>query len=149
MDRLTTFLSRVLRDSLSHSLVRPSVRWSVHPSQSRFKGFVLLFSGLWSVEKKLGVVNSHFRCLFEKKNVCLSVCLTFFESADAGDLGLITLFEKNLELAVFSQVSSKFLYKFNVQRFNMHQKSYKTTLWQTDGQTDWHMDGLTEQQTDL
>ena len=29
---------------------------------------------------------------FEKKMVCLSVCLTFFESADARDLGLMTLF---------------------------------------------------------
>ena len=28
----------------------------------------------------------------KKKNVCLSVCLTFFESADARDLGLMTLF---------------------------------------------------------
>ena len=27
-----------------------------------------------------------------KKIVCLSVCLTFFESADACDLGLMTLF---------------------------------------------------------
>ena len=29
---------------------------------------------------------------FFKKTVCLSVCLTFFESADARDLGLMTLF---------------------------------------------------------
>ena len=27
-----------------------------------------------------------------KKNVCQSVCLTFFESADVRDLGLMTLF---------------------------------------------------------
>ena len=45
------------------------------------------------MEKILKAVNSHFKCLFEKKMfVCLSVCLTFFESADARDLGLITLF---------------------------------------------------------
>ena len=30
--------------------------------------------------------------IFLKKKVCLSVCLTFFESADARDLGLMTLF---------------------------------------------------------
>ena len=41
---------------------------------------------------KLCGVNGYFKCLFEKKNVCLSVCLTFFESADARDLGLMTLF---------------------------------------------------------
>ena len=29
--------------------------------------------------------------VFLKKIVCLSVCLTFFESADARDLGLMTL----------------------------------------------------------
>ena len=40
--------------------------------------------------KKLVVVNS---CLYEKKSfVCLSVCLTVFESADARDLSLMTLF---------------------------------------------------------
>ena len=42
------------------------------------------------MEKKLGAVNSCFKCL-EKKTICLSVCLTFFESADARDLGLMTL----------------------------------------------------------
>ena len=42
------------------------------------------------MEKKLGVGNSCLKCL--KKKPCLSVCLTFFESADARDLGLMTLF---------------------------------------------------------
>ena len=41
------------------------------------------------VEKKLCGVNGHFKCLFGKK---LFVCLTFFESADARDLGIMTLF---------------------------------------------------------
>ena len=44
------------------------------------------------MEKKLGVVDSCLKCLFEKKIVCLSVCVTFFESAGARDLGLMTLF---------------------------------------------------------
>ena len=43
------------------------------------------------VEYEYCGVNSHFKCLFEKKIVCLSVCLPFFESADARDLGLMTL----------------------------------------------------------
>ena len=43
------------------------------------------------IEKKLCGVNSYFKGLL-KKIVCLSVCLTFFESADARDLGLMTLF---------------------------------------------------------
>ena len=30
--------------------------------------------------------------VFLKKIVCLSVCLTFFENADARDLGLMTLY---------------------------------------------------------
>ena len=33
--------------------------------------------------------------VFLKKNVCLSVCLPFFQSADARDLGLMTLFSAN------------------------------------------------------
>ena len=47
------------------------------------------------MEKKLGVVNSYFNSLFLKKIIGLSVCLTFFESADARDLGLMTLFNDN------------------------------------------------------
>ena len=43
------------------------------------------------MEKKRGLVNSCLNCLFEKKKLCLSVRLTFFESADARDLGLMTL----------------------------------------------------------
>ena len=44
------------------------------------------------VEKYLGEVNSYFKCLLQKKS-CLSVYLPdFFESADARDLGLMTLF---------------------------------------------------------
>ena len=43
------------------------------------------------VEKYLGEVNSYFKCLLQKKG-CLSVCLPdFFESADARDLGRMTL----------------------------------------------------------
>ena len=42
------------------------------------------------VEKKLCGINGYFKCLFQK-NVCLSVCLTFFERADARGLGLMTL----------------------------------------------------------
>ena len=34
--------------------------------------------------------------VFLKKIVCLSVCLTFFERADARDLGLMTLFKLGL-----------------------------------------------------
>ena len=43
-------------------------------------------------EKKCGEVNSRSFSVFEKKIVCLSVCLAFYESADARDLGLMTLF---------------------------------------------------------
>ena len=42
------------------------------------------------VEKKLGGVKSFLKSASEKK-LCPSVCLTFFESADARDLGLTTL----------------------------------------------------------
>ena len=31
-----------------------------------------------------------------KKDICLSVCLTFFESADEPDLGLMTLFRQKV-----------------------------------------------------
>ena len=47
------------------------------------------------VEKKLCEVISLLECLFEKKIVCLSVCLMFFESADARDLGLMTLLNEH------------------------------------------------------
>ena len=46
-------------------------------------------------EKNLGGVNSQFRGLFGNfsLSVCLSVCLPkFSESADARDVGLITLY---------------------------------------------------------
>ena len=89
-----TFFSRVLRYSISHFLVGPSVRRSIVPSVRRsvspsvhrsvgqsvtncFKGFLKRFLCHRMVEKKLCGVNSHFKHLFEKK-VCLSVCLTFF-----------------------------------------------------------------------
>ena len=82
-NHLTNFFSRVLRDSISHFLVRQFVHRSVGPSvrlsQSLFKGFLSRFKRLLVVEKKLGVVKSCFKCLFEKKMfVCLSACLFFF-----------------------------------------------------------------------
>ena len=63
----------------------------VHPSQSSFKGFL---THVWCLnsEKKLEGVNRRFLSVFEKEIVCPSVCLAFFESADARDLGLTTLF---------------------------------------------------------
>ena len=51
------------------------------------------------VEKKLCRVNGHFKCLF--------VCLTFFESADARDLGLMTLFFILLQVRVVKIVVVK------------------------------------------
>ena len=42
-------------------------------------------------KEKTWMSRKPFRKCFEKKIVCPSVCLTFFESADAHDLGLMTL----------------------------------------------------------
>ena len=54
------------------------------------------------MEKKLGVVNSCIKCFFEEKKsfVSPSVCLTVFESADARDLGLMTLFSRLIRVAI-------------------------------------------------
>ena len=84
--------SRVLRDSISHFVgppVGPSVRNKVV-----FKAFYRFFDGSeWRrEEKKLGGVKSLIKSAFEKNKFCPSVCLTFFESAEARDLGLMTLF---------------------------------------------------------
>ena len=67
-----------------------SVGQSVH--HSCFKGFLTHFFVFLNSEKKLGGVNRRFLSVFEKEIVCPSVCLAFFESADARDLGLMTLF---------------------------------------------------------
>ena len=46
--------------------------------------------------------------VFLKKNVFLSVCLTLFESADARDLGLMTLFLHALKRPfIFQDVEAK------------------------------------------
>ena len=68
------FFSRVLRDSISHFSVGPSVRPSVGPSQNCFKGFLKRFFMFLNVKKELCGVDSHFKYLFEKKKlfVCLS-----------------------------------------------------------------------------
>ena len=41
-----------------------------------------------------------------KKNVCLSVCLAFFESADARDLGMMTLFFLSFQLKCLTLYSA-------------------------------------------
>ena len=41
-------------------------------------------------------MNSPFLSVFEKEIVCPSVCLAFFVSADARDLGLMTLLVTDL-----------------------------------------------------
>ena len=83
---------------MSHFLVGLSVHWLVGRAVGLFVHHLfyrifIAFLCLEIVEKKLGGVNSCFKCCFEiKLFVCLSACLTFFESADARDLGLMTLF---------------------------------------------------------
>ena len=52
------------------------------------KAFNAFFMSLNGSNESLWI-NNHFKCFFEKG--CLSVCMTFFESADARDLGLMTL----------------------------------------------------------
>ena len=53
-------------------------------------------------------MNSHLKCLFEKKIVCLSVCLTSFESADTRDLGLMTLFSLFLLIQIQPEEAAGF-----------------------------------------
>ena len=88
--RKTWFFSRVLRDSISHFLVGPSVHWSVR-NKVVLKVFLLGVLCRWIAENKLWRVKNYFKCVIGKK--CLPVCLPdLFESADARDLGLMTLF---------------------------------------------------------
>ena len=51
-------------------------------------------------EKKFRGVKNLLKGAFEQ-NICWSVCLTFFESADARDLGLMTFFELSDHCEIF------------------------------------------------
>ena len=89
---------KVLREFINHYkpfLVGQSVGSllvNFHPLVCRSVGLVVYLKvGLKALYCTFFDRNSYFKCL-SKKIVCLSVCLTFFESADARDLGLITLF---------------------------------------------------------
>ena len=66
-----------------------------------------------------------------KKKVCLSVCLTFFDSADARDLGLMTLF-------IFSQMKSHKILKtkfISVSSFSGKIRSM--SIYKREGVNEW------------
>ena len=94
-------------------LVCWSICPSVRPSQKSLKGFLLCFSCLWIDKKKPGEVNCYLKCLFEKKLFHLSVRLIFFESADARNSDLMTLFIFSCRVATMFFFS----YKYNMYLF--------------------------------